>query len=390
MHTSRYDALKHSKKSDQKGKGKPPRVSAKLKDEYKSVSDIDDFETASNITGISQSNTSIFSSFDRKPQYFADLVKSSQELLSDTVNNCYGSLNGIQQHVNHNCSSSLFETQWTPMCSTCHVHQAAFSLVPCCHYVCKLCYQIRFRPPADFDVDGGELLNTCDVCFRTVEKLKSLSDSTDNSECNDKQIGTITPIGVYRSLADTTSYRRLSSFEQVSEHLSTSIKWPVIKISNIPWDVSVSQVTQFFKLIKFPPPHMHSHFVHIIIDRGTGKTVSNAFVEVLDLSEAQRAVTTCHRKPLKGRLVHVSLSNQDELLKSLFPCWVGNFVKGMAIPTDTQSILSKQGQTFITRQEINSLLTICRNYKVTQCDICYVLPSFKLIAGIDPFFKEVS
>lgn len=144
-----------------------------FKDEYKSVSDIDDFETASNITGISQSNTSIFSSFDRKPQYFADLVKSSQELLSDTVNNCYGSLNGIQQRVNHNCSSSLFETQWTPMCSTCHVHQAAFSLVPCCHYVCNLCYQIRFRPPADFDVPGGELLNTCDVCF----KVSFISDN---------------------------------------------------------------------------------------------------------------------------------------------------------------------------------------------------------------------
>jgi hypothetical protein len=154
----------------------------------------------------------------------------------------------------------------------------------------------------------------------------------------------------------------------------------------IPWDVSVSQVTQFFKSIKFPPPQMHSHFVHvrhtfvacimaslqysinlkqIIIDRSSGKTVSNAFVEVLETSEAQRAVTTFHRKPLKGRLVHVSLSDQDELLKSLFPSWAGNFVKGVAIPTETQSESPKQGQTFITRQEINSLLTICRNYKVT-------------------------
>ncbi|KAI9285956.1 hypothetical protein BC943DRAFT_322172 [Umbelopsis sp. AD052] len=36
----------------------------------------------------------------------------------------------------------------------------------------------------------------------------------------------------------------------------------------------------------------------------------------------------------------------------------------MAIPTETQFVSPKQGQTFITRQEINSLLTICRNYKI--------------------------
>ncbi|KAG2184173.1 hypothetical protein INT44_009188 [Umbelopsis vinacea] len=356
MHASRYDALNHLKKGVHK-------------DKCKSASDINDVETASTVTGINFSNASLFSSFDRKPQYFLDLVQSSQELLSDTVSDCYDTLGGIQQQVNHNFSSSLFETQWDPMCSTCHVHQATFSLIPCRHYVCNLCYQIRFRPPVnDFDAVGGELLHTCDVCFKAVETLKSLSDSTDESDCNDKRSGEITPIGVHRSLADTTSYRRLSSSEKVSEHLSTSIKWPVIKISNvglkIPWDVSVSQVTQFFKSIKFPPPQMHSHFVHIIIDRSTGKTVSNAYVEVLEPTEAQRAVTTCHRKPLKGRLVHVSHSNQDELLKSLFPCWTGNFVKGMAIPTETQSVSPKQDQTFITRQEINSLLTICRNYKI--------------------------
>ncbi|KAI8580297.1 hypothetical protein K450DRAFT_198686 [Umbelopsis ramanniana AG] len=296
MHASRYDALRHSKKGAHKGKGKPPRINARSQDECKSASDIDDVETASTVTGISLSNASRFSSFDMKPKYFLDLVQSSQEVLSDTVNDCYGTLGGIQQ--------------------------------------------------------------------QTVENLKSLSDSTDDSDCNDKRIGTITPIGVYRSLADTTSYRRLSSSEQpLLEQIS-----PLLKI---PWDVSVSQVTQFFKSIKFPPPQMHSHFVHypvkpeqIIIDRSTGKTVSNAFVEVLEPSEAQRAVTTCHRKPLKGRLVHVSLSDQDELLKSLFPCWAGNFVKGMAIPVEAQSVSPKQGQTFITRQEINSILTICRNYKI--------------------------
>ncbi|KAH8548507.1 hypothetical protein BGW37DRAFT_559910 [Umbelopsis sp. PMI_123] len=304
------------------------------------------------------------SSFDRKSQFLLDLVQSSQEALSDTLDDCYSSVDTTHQQVDSELSKRLFETHLSATCSTCHVHPAAFSLIPCRHHVCKLCYQIRFRAPADPDILGGELRNTCDVCFKTVENVTSLCESGSVSTTNENIVETNTPIGVYRSLADTTSYRRLSSSEQVSEYLSTSIKWPVVKISNIPWDISVSQVMQFLRSIRFPPPHMHSHFVHIIIDRSTGKTVSNAFVELLSDTEAQRAISTCHRKPLKGRLVHVSISNQDELLKSLFPCWTGNFVKGMAIPAKPQSIPPKTGQTFINRQEINSLLTICRNYKI--------------------------
>lgn len=103
-----------------------------------------------------------------------------------------------------------------------------------------------------------------------------------------------------------------------------------------------------------------------MVDRSSGKTLSNAFVELDDQEEALNAIASCNRKPLKGRLVHVSVSSQDELLKTIFPSWSGDFHDGMAIRTDDDNVPSKLGHTFITRQEINSLLTICRNYKVKK------------------------
>lgn len=92
--------------------------------------------------------------------------------------------------------------------------------------------------------------------------------------------------------------------------------------------------------------------------------MSNAYVETLSTAEAQRAISVYHRKPLKGRLVHVHRSSQDELLKALFSSWEGEFRRGMAIPPESPAVSTRSGYTFINRQEINSLLTICRNYKV--------------------------
>jgi RNA recognition motif-containing protein len=112
-----------------------------------------------------------------------------------------------------------------------------------------------------------------------------------------------------------------------------------------------------------------------MIDRSSGKTLSNAFVELKDQEEAHHAIVICNRKPLKGRLVHVSLSSQDELLNAIFPSWSGDFLNGMAVPADNDVAPTKLGHTFITRQEINSLLTICRNYKVSKRR--WYCPNFK-------------
>ncbi|GAB5587567.1 hypothetical protein Unana1_02467 [Umbelopsis nana] len=296
-----------------------------------------------NIAEINFRNTSVVNSIDTTSRLFLDLVQSSQETFEEAQDECIKLLDlSPRQLRDIDLTIPTNVTTVEPKCSTCHVHLAACADV--------LLYQVN---------------RVCDICFKVVEEVVSIKEG----EIAQQEPEPPVSLAQFRSLADTTSYRRLSTSEQVSQHLSTSIKWSVVKISNaskfgIPWDVSIPQVIQFFKNIKFPPPHQHSHFVHILADRSSGKTISSAYVETVSHSEAQRAVTTLNRKPLKGRLVQVTLSSQDELLSALFPSWNGDFIQGMAIPSEQGAVQSKAGHTFITRQEINSLLTICRNYKI--------------------------
>lgn len=170
----------------------------------------------------------------------------------------------------------------------------------------------------------------------------------------------------------------------------------------------------FFFGLPYPPEHLLSQNVHILMDRGSGKTFNSAFIELaLTPHQAGLVIQSRNLKMLKGRVVTVEVSNQDELMRSVFPKWVGNFVLGEPVlfgedkvledgVLSTTTALDKQeslddteavhGQaqaqgatcatalsesqtsaaptgmctpTFVTREEINALLVVCRNYKVT-------------------------
>jgi hypothetical protein len=111
------------------------------------------------------------------------------------------------------------------------------------------------------------------------------------------------------------------------------------------------------------------------MDRTTGKTLSDAYVEFASTIDLWRAIETRSEKSLKGRIITVSECSQEELLSVIFPKWRGQFQGNMAIPptsdiVKTMSTAAGGGVNsgcppFITREEINSLLVVCKNYKVT-------------------------
>lgn len=110
-----------------------------------------------------------------------------------------------------------------------------------------------------------------------------------------------------------------------------------------------------------------------MMDRTTGKTLSDAYVEFSSVSDMRRAIETRNQKPLKGRVVSVNECSQEELLSVVFPKWRGQFHGTLAIPpasevVRTMSTAAGGGNSgcppFITREEINSLLVVCKNYKV--------------------------
>ncbi|KAB8255150.1 hypothetical protein BDV32DRAFT_154517 [Aspergillus pseudonomiae] len=105
-------------------------------------------------------------------------------------------------------------------------------------------------------------------------------------------------------------------------HTRQAPRWGVIKISNIPYSVTKNEIAQFVgrpaRLIKGCP-------IHIIMERSTAKTM-DCFVETETQEAAQRTVDRINsiyetgRAPRLGlRRVDVEYSNQDALLKDLFP-----------------------------------------------------------------------
>jgi len=98
----------------------------------------------------------------------------------------------------------------------------------------------------------------------------------------------------------------------------------------------------------------------------TGKTLSEAYIEFATIAEAQRAVDARNMKPLKGRLVSCIQSCQEDLMRAVFPQWKGEFSGCDAVITNEllQSTHFVSRIPLIMREEINSLLVVCRNYKV--------------------------
>ncbi|CAG8577342.1 889_t:CDS:10 [Dentiscutata erythropus] len=128
------------------------------------------------------------------------------------------------------------------------------------------------------------------------------------------------------------------------------------------------------------------------------KTLSEAYIELATPAEANRAVDTRNMKPLKGRLVSCMRSSQEDLMRAVFPKWKGEFSGCDAVITSEmlQSTPTVPHIPFITREEMNSLLVVCRNYKLHFSRKCAERPFENIIsvlvkmrAGImTPVFTE--
>ena len=124
-----------------------------------------------------------------------------------------------------------------------------------------------------------------------------------------------------------------------------TINFAMIKIGNIPWEISTRDVVEMISpfLWKSKPSQ---DWVHIPIDRVTGKTLSDLFVEIPTVYEAQVICDHLDRCIMKQRALSVSMSSYDELLTVL--------IKPEALATGF----------FITPDEVDKILEICTNYKV--------------------------
>ncbi|KAG2198136.1 hypothetical protein INT47_001534 [Mucor saturninus] len=170
-----------------------------------------------------------------------------------------------------------------------------------------------------------------------------------------------------------------------------STHYACVKLSNIPWDVSQNDVRHFFGNCRSPSLSVCTQSIHIMMDRTTGKTLSDAYVEFLTVADMRRAIESRNQKPLKGRIVSVNECSQEELLAVVFPKWRGQFHGTLAIPPASEVVRAMSTAAgggnsgcppFITREEINSLLVVCKNYKLHFSRKCAERPFENIISVI--------
>ena len=130
-----------------------------------------------------------------------------------------------------------------------------------------------------------------------------------------------------------------------------------------------------------------------MINKSTGKTQKEAFVEFDSEEDFAMAMKKLKSGSMfKGRKVNVIKSSTEELLRNVFPTWKGEFIDGVPSISignnddhcDSHSVEKSKEQhlrssntsivpppSLIQRHEYDSLLNVCRNYKVT-CSLIFL------------------
>lgn len=130
----------------------------------------------------------------------------------------------------------------------------------------------------------------------------------------------------------------------------------IMKISNIPWEVSIKDLIAF---LGYSGP---MHRIHIPIDKLTGKTRNFVFMECSDLDELERMIRQTDGVIFKSRVLASKQSNLTELTGTHF-----------------DHANEEIGQ-YLTREEINNILNVCRNYKLHFSRKCAERPYEHIIS----------
>ncbi|KAL4805829.1 hypothetical protein BDV18DRAFT_160698 [Aspergillus unguis] len=136
--------------------------------------------------------------------------------------------------------------------------------------------------------------------------------------------GTSQALNAYEQDADAVANPKNMPIGSLAD-LKKLPEWGVVKISNIPYAITKQEITQFLGRQARLITTEQGCPIHIIMDRSTAKTM-DCYVELLTHKEAQDTVTRINRlfetgraPRLGNRHVDVELSDQDKLLKDLFP-----------------------------------------------------------------------
>lgn len=110
----------------------------------------------------------------------------------------------------------------------------------------------------------------------------------------------------------------------------------IFKIENISWETTVEDIRKYFAGFE-----ISKYGIHIPIDRQSGKTRNYGFVECVDLNSERKPTDGMNGVYLKNRTVDIHPSSLLEMTAAHF-----------------------EDEKLLKRDDINAIVSICRNYKL--------------------------
>ncbi|OCH93331.1 hypothetical protein OBBRIDRAFT_725078 [Obba rivulosa] len=270
-------------------------------------------------------------------------------------------------------------------CSVCGASGGALAILePCSHPLCSACLTSALNIVGEKDmecavckakVDDFRLRKTTAAAVPTVEDAKTFLSAADSGAYMD-EVGFDSGICLLPSAFDGNVSIDMAGFDHAeffdrAQGASTPVAgaragraaYPnrdervVLRIDNVPWDITPPAIAAW---LKHPVDR-----VHVLLDR-KGKTLSHAYVEMTNAEAAKAALRSSQNAVLgkgkRARGVTVTRSSQEELMRALFPSWLGNFdgshpsLAGL----DNEHVISTLQRGLLSETELSSLLHLIR------------------------------
>ena len=142
----------------------------------------------------------------------------------------------------------------------------------------------------------------------------------------------------------------------------------------------------------------------------SGKTQSTCYVEFTTYSDAQRMVQRRNNRALGTRNVQLSIVPQEELMEAVFPRfrgewrgvdpWIREVEEGLqqsttpnpTIPVESGEYMSRDGILtggFVSREEINSILTHAKTYRACPFAYLFADDSRRIVGNVPSVHTRV-
>ncbi|EIM82144.1 uncharacterized protein STEHIDRAFT_85596 [Stereum hirsutum FP-91666 SS1] len=242
-------------------------------------------------------------------------------------------------------------------CSVCGLSSPSLAILePCSHVLCSGCLTSALNIVGEKDM-------ACAVCDTGVANfhLKNVGGGLTEKSHRRASSGSIA-----KDLDGLTNQFSVFDIEGPclsaqsggnKQHSNRPGEYPVLRVDNVPWDITPPAIVAW---LRHPV-----RLVHVLLDR-KGKTMSHAFVEMMDEDAARAALRTAQNSVLgkgkRARGVTVTRSSQEEVMKALFPSWRGRFdgTRPSLAGLGNEMVVSTLEAGLITEGELKALAHLIR------------------------------